>query len=540
MYTKSRNVFIVNYKNEEIVKRILPFGERCYCTIALSPEGKYLAVSTTNQIVEGGYQIEIFDTNTLQVVKTIENLGSQALEMYFSQSKSQPQLVVSRNNSQELQLHDLFGRRPIINFSGISRPKMVVFSRDNNLMAAVNDNTGAVSIFDVRNGQLLIRTPKRYELIHDVVFSRDGKKLFVAGSISGGQDTLRLDAWDLENNDNLFATRLRDRGDGSALVFHPVDPVMGVSTDDYSIVDIIDRSNGHFISSFDADPDGKLGLIGASGLAFTPDGRYLIATHWSHLVSVWEYNSRRLLWQGSNISSPLDKQVWPQKGKLPSISNFSLLVRQISGNLNSIGGKTNVNSNGSVSVHWTQSECIITIKRQGDDTIDKVIIPIHLDEECSQIEALSINTEGTKLAVGFISDETGLFSAPKILILDFSPYITKLACGFTVNCSRWRVIKKLSAIDQIDDIKFSKSGMFLAVRDSSGQITVFDGIKFIPYRTFSGIEGSTFPSPPSLVFSDDDHWLATGFGQFGGPMRWRLDGAEIINTVEGKMPNWLH
>lgn len=150
--------------------------------VSLSPDGKTLAVGTSNQ------NIELWDFQTNQILQTFRGHKGRVYDVFFSPNGTK---LVSGSDNREAIIWDVKAGRILANLEGHQgRVYTTIFSPDGKMVASSSSDS-TIRIWDVETGkQRQLLSEKSW--VYDVSFSTDSK-LLVSGSKDGA---IRI--WDVE------------------------------------------------------------------------------------------------------------------------------------------------------------------------------------------------------------------------------------------------------------------------------------------------------------------------------------------------------
>lgn len=526
-------------------------------SFTLSSDAQFLAIST-DSTRENSIERRVTDTVTIyrtdnfRVVDKIMDVGGQVEEMHFSNTRESPLLAVSTCNEKKIRLYRVNSQRPPVEIILPGEPKIIRFSERDSLIA-VAASSDSVSVYDTGNGGLTASTIKRYDTVDDISFDHDDRILLTAAAVEKAEGyKLVVDAWDLDPAARIFSSRMEKRDGGEAIAFHPEKPVLAVgrggASTDRNFVDIIDQPGGRIIAQLDPDPDDMHDMGNVSGLCFSDDGRYLVAIHWGRMVTIWEMETKKLIWQGPIPASPPERNAGPKKES--PVSNLKAMVERMKSECHTFGNSAWSRNHQFHAVEIRNHEPSVKLVNGNSVIIEHLdgsgqshIINVSPDNEGSsiQIDALAMNPDGSSIAIGIIGETNdGNLSYQEVQIWKLSP-VRHFFMLYPARkrCSSWRKTQTVEVPGQLDGIQYSRTGKYLAFRDNSGRITVLDGNNGELLNVFTGIEGSWSPSPPPLVFSPDEEWLATCYGPNGGPALWRMKDDKLMNDLRERLPEWL-
>lgn len=146
-----------------------------------------------------------------------------------------------------------------------------------------------IRILDVESGKLVQTLSGHRRPIESARFSPDGKTI-----ASAAEDGLKL--WDVKSGKDLsrFSVEFRDFG-GILVDFSPDGTVLAVAAPD-GTVHLLNTGSGKELHRIAPPPDDH--PTTRSGLAFSPDGRFLaVGLKASNLVTVWDVKAGKPAWQ---------------------------------------------------------------------------------------------------------------------------------------------------------------------------------------------------------------------------------------------------
>lgn len=277
-------------------------------SVALSPDGKTLAVGTSNSL-------RVLELPTGKALLTIENTND-VLAVDFSPDGKTLLMGYSGTEGCTVGLLDLATKKERVSVKAHkARAGCVKFSADGKQFATAGDSP-TVQVWDAQSGKQVMALEGHERSTFAVAFSSDGAML----ASCGAEGTARL--WEVPSaKPEGFAATGRERAAFKAQASVPVSPSsiklwkLGAGANRATILDV-GAMAGVAIS-----PDGNTLATGswegtvtpwdthsgreratlkaheevACSVAFSPDGKRLVTGGWDHAVKLWDLNSGKEL-----------------------------------------------------------------------------------------------------------------------------------------------------------------------------------------------------------------------------------------------------
>jgi WD40 repeat protein len=157
---------------------------------------------------------------------------------------------------------------------GDHQPFSIAVSPGGSLLAAGYWNT--VSLWNMATGERIAGLSGIGSYVESLAFSADGKRL-AAGTDWGG-----LELWDVESRAKIWSLKL-DGGQVSPAAFSPDGQFVAIGIYGTGTAFLIDARTGKVLDRQ------KISDLGCGSVAFSPDGRYLIAPSTGGLIK-WPYD----------------------------------------------------------------------------------------------------------------------------------------------------------------------------------------------------------------------------------------------------------
>jgi len=232
-------------------------------SIAFSPDGRSLATGHTNGV------IHIWSVESSEVEKTIPyDYNSYVNSIAFSPNG---QIIASGKTGGKIELWDVLSGKSLLTFKGHAEDSWVT----------------------------------------ELAFSPEGKTLVSRASDS----SVRL--WDVETGQVKFAFILVGSTNESGIAFSPDGSVIAIATSD-KLISLWNVNNGQLLFKLFVPTDS----IGASKLAFSPDGHTLIASGYS-AVWIWDLATKNLLATLENAGNNIASIALTPDGKLLAVSGWA-------------------------------------------------------------------------------------------------------------------------------------------------------------------------------------------------------------------------
>lgn len=517
------------------------FGERLQRnSVALSPEGKWLAVA------DGG-EIRVFETTTWNKVHTLSNKARPGFIFSLPITFSPDGRTLSCNEGTEIRHWDTVSwqRRPsqpaflvgefgfLLACSSDGRhfatakdngvvlwdtssnppgqrslgplrwPTCVKFSRDGRLIAAVGQDDPAI-IWDVEEGKEILRLPASSVLNMAVAFSPDGRRLATGGS----DQTIRL--WDLDEG-NLVAVLKGAQGGIGVLEFSP---------DGRTLI----SGNGDGTArlwSAQPEPASRSVLTVGDPLCFTAHGNVLTVLGTNSIVEYWDVRYRNM------------------------VGSFKIPAR--------VGQHDYVTAspNGQWVVHVSTEGTAHVWECSTGQQVAKLALdpapnwPWAVFSPDSRLLAISCTTlarggGGWTLVWDLRLGHRRILPGTNVYCPLFSPDGSILATGLTNDVQLWSVpdLKPLMTLRRhswtINGLAFSADGTLLASMGRDGDIRLWDVTTGHLRHLFS--VSSSGNGLQATGFSVDRRTLASGGG--GAPELWNVASGKVVLPI-GSKPRYV-
>jgi len=161
--------------------------------VAFSPKGRWIAISRTDRLRKGLYQIEICDANTLKTQTTLRADSGLVTSLAFSADE---RLLYSGDEDGMVIVWDMKSQKQRAIFRAFSKPDYTLFSvilsPDGKLLATAGIN--AIKLWDISDSNQLVYTVEGKGGF-SVAFSPDGKLLATTTSSIDDPPTIKI--WSL-------------------------------------------------------------------------------------------------------------------------------------------------------------------------------------------------------------------------------------------------------------------------------------------------------------------------------------------------------
>ena len=171
----------------------------------------------------------------------------------------------------------------------------VALSPDGQILAFTRSDDTAIRLLDVASGRIVHTLNGHLLSVTIALFSPDGKRIAAADD----NDTIKL--WDVNTGRDLgrFPTQLKGVCYAHQIAFSPDGGVLAAATEEDGVVHLLATRTGKEVNTF-LPPDRA--LIAPRGLAISPDGQYLAVGQSemgspSTVIAVWNVHKDKLQWK---------------------------------------------------------------------------------------------------------------------------------------------------------------------------------------------------------------------------------------------------
>lgn len=260
--------------------------------LAFSPDGRLACADASDLLVwnlDPARDQYVFQGHT-------ETIRSMALS-------SDGRLLLSGGDDKTVRLWDVATRRELRVFHGHTGPIFCVALSPDNAVGISGDTAGRILVWDIESGLQFGSLVGHKNSVLSVALSPDGRQ-----ALSGGADrVVRL--WDVESRRELrsFSGHTHDV---HSVRFSP-DGSLVASAGAFS-----PQILGWDPRTGDQVLDIKGSGVGASCMAFSPDGRHLVSGNWWNGVEFWDLRESRRIWSSKGHTSLLYGVAFSPDGKL--------------------------------------------------------------------------------------------------------------------------------------------------------------------------------------------------------------------------------
>jgi WD40 repeat protein len=259
---------VISPENAAHVEELARWGRGYTNQIAISPDGKQIAVAST-------IGIDIYDLQTLKSIQFIDT-GEYIEALTYIPNANM-----------------------IASISITPSPFDVL----------------AVILWDIKTGELVYRFPKPIYPIESITCSSDGSKI-AASSRSGS-----IIVWDITRRNISWTKEIITSGEGysfSNVFFSPDGSLLALA--DGNSVEIYDASNGTLLNSMEQKSHGGWKL------AFSPDGQSIAIGERHGIIELWDVNTWSSQGQLEGIQEAIESVSYNSTGNLLTSVSYDGLV----------------------------------------------------------------------------------------------------------------------------------------------------------------------------------------------------------------------
>jgi WD40 repeat protein/serine/threonine protein kinase len=253
--------------------------------VAISPDGKHLALSGSGRPGSAPGVLEVWDAQTSQKIFTLQGHTATVTSAAYSHDGRR---LASASEDKTVKVWDAQTGRQLFTLQRHSHPVWsVAFSSDGKRLASASgadDNLapgelpGELKVWDAQTGQELLTIKGHPKPARSVTFSPDGKRLAGAGGEWSKPGEVKL--WDAQTGQELLTFKGHIRYVGS-VAFSPDGKRLASASGD-GTVRVWEAQTGHELLIC----KGHSGVVGS--VAFSPDGKRLASGSTDQTVKVWD------------------------------------------------------------------------------------------------------------------------------------------------------------------------------------------------------------------------------------------------------------
>jgi len=504
-------------------------------SLDFSPDGKRLATAGFDQTTK------VWDAQTGQELLSLQGHSGWVDDIAFSPDGK---TLATASEDSTARLWDAQTGKELAN---INRPHAIysLAFRPDGKQLALTSADGIISLWNLNRSAARLQAAEVFTLVHpavrQVAFTADGKRL-----ATGGDDgTVKM--WEAATGDELFAWSADDLAVWG-LAFSPDGKNLAVGGD--ALVTLWD------VSSDEAPTQAILTLAGhrrgVPGLAFTPDGAFLITGSQDGTAKVWDTSTGQELFSLTG-HGPINHLAVSPDGMRVATANRDGTV--------TFWDITPTGSREVLTFFFDHSAMVTAGNFSPDRTLlatisEDGVVKIRSSSTSQELLTTSLPITGSILWIALSPDNTRLATAlgttalvwdiktghklatmsghhDTIYTLVFSPDGKRLATGGADMTARvWdantgQELLELSDLKgPVNEVAFSPDGKRLATTSEDGSTKVWDAL--------TGHELQNVMGDVAVSFAPDGRRLITG--SYDGVTRvWDSDSGKLLNILSGHM-----
>jgi len=505
-----------------------------------SPDGRFLATLGFLGIAA----LKLWDRETQDLVKIIMSRGHFFSAIAFSPDGELLATAGSDSKRPAVKIWELSSSKPLHTLRGeaLGIGDMVLSADGGFLTAATRGDS--IAVWDRRAGTLVRKLGMPDHGVQVMAASPDGKLL-----AAGGLDEL-IRLWDLTTGE-LLHTLSGHEEDITALAFSPDGEILA-SSGGYrdELLRLWEVKTGKLLRGIETDGGWQLDL------AFSPDGEILASSD-LHEVRLWDVATGALLetFQGYGHYSSIDAVAFSPDGKTLVASSGAGVVRRwqlhaprwisrgLEGHEGGVGAVA-VSPDGRFLVSGSSDETV----KLWDLSTRKVVHSFEGHQE--RIQEVALSADGETLATGSWDDGILLWDvasrallrtieeAQSLSSLAFSPDGRRLVSGhLDYDAKVWdvasgEILATLEGHEEsVMSVAFSPDGALVASGGEDGTARIWEAETGEPLHVIRPLSGRTLEA---VAFSPDGELLATG-GALDAPIQlWDVASGEFLESFEAE------
>lgn len=263
-----------------------------------------------------------------------------------------------------------------------------------------------VRLIDPATKKLIATLPGHADYVRSIAFSPDGKMLAAAGGPPQRGGEIKI--WDVQSH-KLLKTMQGDRDCIYSVAWSPDGKLIASGSYD-KMVKIWDVASGKELRNLQDHIDAVFSV------EFSPDGKRLASASQDRTVKIWDVASGRRLYTLGDATDGLTSLEYSPDGKRIAAAGYdkTIYVWRLGDSDYSLVRSLIADEGSILALLWTRSGTIITSSSDGSirfrsaETLDPLRV---IDNQPDWVQALSISSDGTRLAAGRYDGSLTLYDA---------------------------------------------------------------------------------------------------------------------------------
>lgn len=482
--------------------------------VTVNSDGSLVAGVTGAYTGGKGGVVTVWDTETGKEIRSFQVGSDSTSDLVFHPQRNH--LACAVRDTGKIIIWDVDTGAELRQLS-LRQVSSLAYSPDGELLAGGTDSyrhadgkdEADLQLWNAANGQDAGMLPRFPSPVHDLDFSRDGKRLAVAGG-SLLQGHVRI--YGVQNRQ----MQLSYQGHNStvfAVAFHPDGKRVASSGYD-NLIKVWDATSGEIQFTLDRHDSPVVDL------AFTPDGRRLASASWDHSIKVWDMSNTRELFTLRGHSSWVSSVAFMPQGDRLISGSRDRTIKLWDGET----GNQAITMSGQGAVWITalafhpRGRRLAAAPKVGDGIwIWQANIGIpggNLDGS----DAVAFSPEGDRLAAGFQDSSKKEGSQNGVRIWDEE--------------SR-KLLLTLDHPRSVNAVAYSSFGRWLATASMDSHVRIFDAATGKLVRTLEGHDAAVY----GLAFRADGQVLATGSADRSVRL-WEVATGKLLRTLKAPQHVW--